>query len=232
MSAGCSKGPTTCSPDDEPHSDVPDRQGVPKADISIHYTRSGTPTGRRASRDHALRSRAEKPLWCRRSRRLERSVYKELGNRRFRGDIPVVRSRRRGKLSCLDASAVAIWRRELFHSITRPPQDFHRPVNVHQEPERTPRSDGAHYIEFNLWVKAVEKAKSTEVDAVLPRCPALHANLTAARAHAPNHHLTSPCTSARCGRRTADSSGNPTARCRRRVSDFLPASADEADWVS
>jgi len=52
----------------------------------------------------------------------------------------------------------------------------------------------AHYIGFNLWVKAVEKAKSTDVDKVLEALPGLEVpNLTGGMARMlPNHHITKP----------------------------------------
>jgi urea transport system substrate-binding protein len=52
----------------------------------------------------------------------------------------------------------------------------------------------AHYVGFNLWVKAVEKAKSTDVNKVLAALPGLETpNLTGSSAKVlPNHHITKP----------------------------------------
>lgn len=52
----------------------------------------------------------------------------------------------------------------------------------------------AHYIGFNLWVKAVEKAKSTDVNKVLDNIVGLETpNLTGGVARVlPNHHITKP----------------------------------------
>ena len=52
----------------------------------------------------------------------------------------------------------------------------------------------AHFIGFNLWVKAVEKAKSTDVDKVLAALPGLEVpNLTGGTAKMlANHHITKP----------------------------------------
>jgi urea transport system substrate-binding protein len=52
----------------------------------------------------------------------------------------------------------------------------------------------AHYIGFNLWVKAVEKAGTTDVDEVLSAIVGLSTpNLTGGTARVlPNHHLTKP----------------------------------------
>ena len=52
----------------------------------------------------------------------------------------------------------------------------------------------AHIIGFNMWVKAVEKAKSTDVDKVIDALPGIEApNLTGGMAKMlPNHHITKP----------------------------------------
>ena len=64
-----------------------------------------------------------------------------------------------------------------------------------KKPKRTTNDPmEAHYIGFNLWVKAVEKAKSTDVDKVLAALPGLEVpNLTGGMAKMlPNHHITKP----------------------------------------
>ena len=75
----------------------------------------------------------------------------------------------------------------------------------------------AHYIGFNMWVKAVEKAGTTEVDKVLAALPGLEApNLTGGIAKMlPNHHITKPVYIGEV-RATASStsSGRPTSSCR------------------
>jgi urea transport system substrate-binding protein len=52
----------------------------------------------------------------------------------------------------------------------------------------------AHYIGFNMWVKAVEKAGTTDHDAVIEAMIGVaHPNLTGDYATMmPNHHLTKP----------------------------------------
>ncbi|SNY90899.1 amino acid/amide ABC transporter substrate-binding protein, HAAT family [Cohaesibacter sp. ES.047] len=52
----------------------------------------------------------------------------------------------------------------------------------------------AHYIGFNMWVKAVEKAGTTEPDAVIDALPGIAVpNLTGGySAMMPNHHITKP----------------------------------------
>ena len=52
----------------------------------------------------------------------------------------------------------------------------------------------AHYIGFNLWAQAVEKAGTTDVDAVLDALPGTETpNLTGGTARVlANHHITKP----------------------------------------
>jgi len=52
----------------------------------------------------------------------------------------------------------------------------------------------AHFIGFNMWVKAVEKVKSTEPDKVIEALPGIQApNLTGGTSTMlPNHHITKP----------------------------------------
>src|SRR6201998_1612995 len=52
----------------------------------------------------------------------------------------------------------------------------------------------AHYIGFAMWVKAVEKVKSTDPDKVIDALPGIEApNLTGGIAKMlPNHHITKP----------------------------------------
>jgi len=95
----------------------------------------------------------------------------------------------------------------------------------------------AHYIGFNLWVKAVEKAKSTEVNKVLAALPGLETpNLTGGVAKVlPNHHITKPVY---IGEVKADGQFNVVWKSTGAVpgdawSDFLPASKNiDADWVT
>jgi urea transport system substrate-binding protein len=52
----------------------------------------------------------------------------------------------------------------------------------------------AHYIGFNMWVKAVEKAGTTDADAVIDALPGIEApNLTGGTSvMLANHHITKP----------------------------------------
>ncbi len=93
----------------------------------------------------------------------------------------------------------------------------------------------ATYIGFNLWVKAVEKGKSTKVDDVLKNIIGLETpNLTGGTAKMlPNHHLTKPVL---IGEIQEDGQFETVWQTESEVpgdawTDFLPESAKiEADW--
>jgi len=95
----------------------------------------------------------------------------------------------------------------------------------------------ATYIGFNLWVKAVEKAKSTDVAKVSKAIIGLEVpNLTGGKAKMlANHHLTKPVL---IGEIQADGQFATVWQTKGEVagdawSDFLPGSKDiEADWVT
>jgi len=64
-----------------------------------------------------------------------------------------------------------------------------------KNPKRTTNDPmEAHVIGFNMWVKAVEKVKSTDADKVIDALPGTEVpNLTGGTAKMlPNHHLTKP----------------------------------------
>jgi len=94
----------------------------------------------------------------------------------------------------------------------------------------------ATYIGFNLWVKAVQKAKSTDVDKVSQAIIGLEVpNLTGGKAKMlANHHLTKPVL---IGEIQEDGQFATVWQTKAEVagdawSDFLPGSKDiEADWV-
>ena len=94
----------------------------------------------------------------------------------------------------------------------------------------------AHFIGFNLWVKAVEKAGTTDVDAVLAALPGTETpNLTGGIARLlPNHHITKPVY---IGEVRADGQFDVVWQTDDLVpgdawSDYLPVSKDtKADWV-
>jgi urea transport system substrate-binding protein len=94
----------------------------------------------------------------------------------------------------------------------------------------------AHYIGFAMWVKAVEKAKSFDPEAVIAALPGIEApNLTGGISKMlPNHHITKPVM---IGEIRADGQFDVVWQTKDLVpgdawSDFLDGSKDlEADWV-
>jgi urea transport system substrate-binding protein len=95
----------------------------------------------------------------------------------------------------------------------------------------------AHYIGFNMWVKAVDKVKSTDPDKVIDALPGIETpNLTGGTSKMlPNHHITKP---AFVGEVRADGQFDVVWKTPGLVpgdawSNFLPGSKDlEADWVT
>src|SRR4051794_18920808 len=169
--------------------------------------------------------------------------YKELGNQKVSAeDIPVVAfSVGEEELSGLDAKPLvghlAAW--NYFMSISTPANKafIDKWKAYIKKPTRTTNDPmEAHYIGFNLWVKAVEKAQSTDVEKVLAALPGLEVpNLTGSVARLlPNHHITKPVY---IGEVRADGQFNVVWKTSGAVpgdawSDFLPVSKDtEADWV-
>jgi urea transport system substrate-binding protein len=170
--------------------------------------------------------------------------YKELGNQQVSAeDIPVVAfSVGEEELSGLDTKPLvghlAAW--NYFQSISSPANKTFIDMwkGYIKKADRTTNDPmEAHYIGFNLWVKAVEKAKSTDVDKVLAALPGLETpNLTGGIAKMlPNHHITKPVF---IGEVRADGQFDVVWKTTGTVpgdawSDYLPVSKDtEADWVT
>jgi urea transport system substrate-binding protein len=170
--------------------------------------------------------------------------YKELGNQKISAEqIPVVAfSVGEEELSGLDTKPLlghlAAW--NYFESISTPANkafiaQWHTFIKNQKRTTNDPME--AHYIGFNLWVKAVEKAKSTDVEKVLTALPGLETpNLTGGIAKVlPNHHITKPVY---IGEVKADGQFNVVWKSAGTVpgdawSDFLPGSKDiDADWVT
>ncbi len=170
--------------------------------------------------------------------------YKELGNQKISAEqIPVVAfSVGEEELSGLDTKPLlghlAAW--NYFESINTPANKafidkWHAFI---KNPKRTTNDPmEASYIGFNLWVKAVEKAKSTDVEKVLAALPGTETpNLTGGVAKVlPNHHITKPVL---IGEVKADGQFNVVWKSTGLVpgdawSDYLPGSKDiDADWVT
>jgi urea transport system substrate-binding protein len=170
--------------------------------------------------------------------------YKELGNQGVKAtDIPVVAfSVGEEELAGLDTKPLvghlAAW--NYFESIKTPANDafikeWH---DFMKNPKRTTNDPmEAHYIGFNMWVKAVEKVKSTDPDKVIDALPGTEApNLTGGMSTLlPNHHITKPVF---IGEIRADGMFDVVWKTKGLVpgdawSDYLPGSKDlDADWVT
>jgi len=127
--------------------------------------------------------------------------YKELGNQGIKAtDIPVVAfSVGEEELAGIDTKPLvghlAAW--NYFESVKSPEntkfiKEWHdfttNPKRVTNDPME------AHFIGFNMWVKAVEKAGTTDADKVIDVLPGTKApNLTGGMSEMlPNHHITKP----------------------------------------
>ncbi|MEP1209138.1 MAG: urea ABC transporter substrate-binding protein [Rhizobiaceae bacterium] len=168
--------------------------------------------------------------------------YKELGNQGVKAsDIPVVAfSVGEEELAGFDTAPLvghlAAW--NYFQSVEAPENDefikkwqaFTKPGRVTNDPME------AHYIGFNMWVKAVEKAGTTDPDKVIDAIVGVEVpNLTGGTSTMlPNHHITKPVL---IGEIQADGQFEVVSQTDGLVpgdawSDFLPESKPlKADWV-
>ncbi|HEY4210792.1 MAG TPA: urea ABC transporter substrate-binding protein [Steroidobacteraceae bacterium] len=170
--------------------------------------------------------------------------YKELGNQKISAeDIPVVAfSVGEEELSGLDTKPLvghlAAW--NYFMSIKNPSnaewiKKWHTFIKNDKRTFNDPME--AHVIGFNLWVKAVQKAGTTDTEKVIAALPGLETpNLTGGIAKLlPNHHITKPVY---IGEVRGDGQFDVVWQTKGTVpgdawSDFLPGSKDiEADWVT
>ena len=169
--------------------------------------------------------------------------YKELGNQGIKAtDIPVVAfSVGEEELAGLDTKPLvghlAAW--NYFELIKTPAnaafiKEWHA---FTKNPKRTTNDPmEAHYIGFNMWVKAVEKAKTTDADKVIAALPGIkQANLTGGMSEMlPNHYITKPVF---IGEIRADGQFDVVWKTKGLVpgdawSPYLPGSKDLiADWV-
>ena len=170
--------------------------------------------------------------------------YKELGNQGLKAtDIPVVAfSVGEEELAGLDTKPLlghlAAW--NYFESIKNPANaEFIKKWQAFTKNPKRVTNDPmeAHVIGFNMWVKAVEKVKSTDPDKVIDALPGIEAaNLTGGTSKMlPNHHITKPVF---IGEIRGDGQFDVVWKTKGLVpgdawSDFLPGSKDlEADWVT
>nr|WP_244544800.1 urea ABC transporter substrate-binding protein [Cohaesibacter marisflavi] len=127
--------------------------------------------------------------------------YKELANQGIKAeDIPVVAfSVGEEELAGLDTEPLvghlAAW--NYFQSVDSDANyEFIDAWHAFTKDENRVTNDPmeAHYIGFNMWVKAVEKAGSTDPDAVIDALPGISVpNLSGGySAMMPNHHITKP----------------------------------------
>src|SRR5215510_4511483 len=178
-------------------------KGVPKADIDINYTPFGHSDWQtRVRRIKAFGSAGKKTAVVSTiNGDANVPFYKELGNQKISAeDIPVVAfSVGEEELSGLDTKPLvghlAAW--NYFESIKNPGNDaFIKQWKAFtKNPKRTTNDPmEATVIGFNMWVKAVEKVKSTDPDKVIDALPGIEApNLTGGVSKMlPNHHLTKP----------------------------------------
>jgi len=127
--------------------------------------------------------------------------YKELGNQGVSAeDIPVVAfSVGEEELAGLDTTPLvghlAAW--NYFMSVDTPEnaEFIEKWKTFIGNPDRVTNDPmEAHYIGFNMWVKAVEAAGTTDADAVIDALPGIEVpNLTGGTSvMLPNHHITKP----------------------------------------
>ena len=221
------------------------QKGVADEDIDINYTPFGHSDWQ--TRVAAIRrfGEAGKPTAVVSTINGDANVpfYLELANQEVSADdIPVVAfSVGEEELSGLDTAPLvghlAAW--NYFQSVESPANgEFITKWKqfVDNQDRTTNDPMEAHYIGFNLWAQAVEKAGTTDVDAVLAALPGTETpNLTGGIARVlPNHHITKPVY---IGEVQANGQFDVVWETDGTVpgdawSDYLPVSeVTEADWV-
>jgi urea transport system substrate-binding protein len=170
--------------------------------------------------------------------------YKELGNQGIAAkDIPVVAfSVGEEELSGIDTKPLvghlAAW--NYFMSVKNKANDafiekWHAFIKNKKRVTNDPME--AHYIGFNMWVKAVEKAGTTDPDKIIETIIGIETpNLTGGTAKMlPNHHITKPVF---IGEIQSDGQFDVVWKTKGLVegdawSDYLPGSKDIiADWTT
>ncbi|WP_223475261.1 urea ABC transporter substrate-binding protein [Oricola indica] len=168
--------------------------------------------------------------------------YKELGNQGIEAsDIPVVAfSVGEEELAGLDTGPLvghlAAW--NYFQSVDTPEnEEFIATWKARMGDDRVTNDPmEAHYIGFNMWVKAVEAAGTTDADAVIDALPGIETpNLTGGTSvMLPNHHITKPVL---IGEIQDDGQFEVVSETEDLVpgdawSDFLPESKPlKSDWI-
>lgn len=168
--------------------------------------------------------------------------YKELGNQGVKAsDIPVVAfSVGEEELAGFDTGPLvghlAAW--NYFQSVDAPENaDFIKKWQAYTKPGRVTNDPmEAHYIGFNMWIKAVEKAGTTDPDKVIDAIVGIKVpNLTGGTSEMlANHHITKPVL---IGEIQDDGQFEVVSQTDGLVpgdawSDFLPESKPlKSDWV-
>lgn len=178
-------------------------KGVAQADIMINYTPFGHSDWQTIVADIKKFGSAGKKTAVVSTINGDANVpfYKELGNQGIKAkDIPVVAfSVGEEELAGIDTKPLlghlAAW--NYFESIKTPANEkFIKEWQAYTKNPKRVTNDPmeAHVIGFNMWVKAVEKVKSTDPDKVIAALPGIEApNLTGGTSKMlPNHHITKP----------------------------------------
>ncbi len=178
-------------------------KGVDDADIMINYTPFGHSDWQTIVADIKKFGSAGKKTAVVSTINGDANVpfYKQLGNAGIKAtDIPVVAfSVGEEELAGLDTKPLvghlAAW--NYFESVDNKDNKafIKRWHDFTKNPKRTTNDPmEAHYIGFNMWIKAIEKAGTTDADAVIDAMIGVAApNLTGGESTMmPNHHITKP----------------------------------------
>ncbi len=220
-------------------------KGVPPEDIMINYTPFGHSDWQTIVSDIKKFGSAGKKTAVVSTVNGDANIpfYKELGNQGVKAsDIPVVAfSVGEEELAGLDTAPLvghlAAW--NYFQSVDVPANsEFIKTWKSFTKPDRVTNDPmEAHFIGFNMWVKAVEKAGTTDPDKVIDSIVGVEVpNLTGGMSTMlPNHHITKPVL---IGEIQADGQFEVVSQTDGLVpgdawSDFLPESKVlKADWTA
>lgn len=220
-------------------------KGVAQADIMINYTPFGHSDWQNIVADIKRFGSAGKKTAVVSTINGDANVpfYRELANQKISAtDIPVVAfSVGEEELSGLDAKPLvghlAAWNYFMSSDASANKEFIAKWKAYIKNPKRVTNDPmEAHYIGFNMWVKAVQKAKSVESNKVIDAMVGIEqANLTGGISKMlPNHHITKPVL---IGEIQEDGqfltvSSTPLV-AGDAWSDFLDGSKDlESDWVT
>jgi urea transport system substrate-binding protein len=221
-------------------------KGVAKDDIMINYTPFGHSDWQTIVADIKKFGSAGKKTAVVSTINGDANVpfYKELGNAGIKAtDIPVVAfSVGEEELAGIDTKPLvghlAAW--NYFQSVKNPVNEaFIKQWKAFKKSDKAVTNDPmeAHVIGFNMWVKAVEKAKTTDPDKVIDAIVGVEVpNLTGGISKMlPNHHITKPVL---IGEIRTDGQFDVVWQTKDLVpgdawTDHLEGSKDlEADWVN